>query len=326
MLRRKAPTPYELDQNARQAAFLSRYTHLQNQHILEIGAHAGAFLVHLQQTYQAQTYYDELSEEACAILRAQPGLQDLRDAPAGTRMNVIVLRHILEHIHDLDSFLTRVRSLLADDGTLFIETPDWSHLDALTDPLIFEHLNQFSTHQLTLLLRRLGWNCAAIEKSVFPDDPATPNRVQRLLFRPTALPPPGDARIAASTAQFFTHYHRRLFGALEDLVTAWGPEKRIAFYPASHLSFSALLEARLEAANIIGLYDIDEKKHGREVCGVRVYPADALREHRPDVIVLFTMAYEREIRESFARMGLTAELVSATALARSDLPASPARP
>ncbi len=57
---------------------------------------------------------------------------------------------------------------------------------------------------------------------------------------------------------------------------------------------------------------------GRSVRGVRIHPAEALREHQPDVIVIFSMAYEQEIRESFARLGLKAELVSATALVRAD--------
>lgn len=316
MLRRKEPTRFELDQNVRQSDFLSRHVTLSGHKVLEIGAHAGAFLVHLHQTHAAEVYFDELSEEARSVLAAQPGLRDLRAQPAGFTADVVVLRHILEHIFDLDGFLAYVRRLLAPGGAVFIETPDWSHLDAQTDPLIFEHLNQFSTHNLVLLLRRNGWNCLAVEKSLVADDPATPNRVQRLIVEPTALPSPGSEAIAGSVRDFLTGYRERLFGQLETLIARWGPERRIAFYPASHLSFSALLECDLRRANLIGLYDIDPKKHGQVVEGIAIHPAEKLAEHRPDVIVIFTMAYEREIRESFARMGLTAELVSATALVR----------
>jgi SAM-dependent methyltransferase len=318
MLRRKEPTPFELDQNVRQATFLARHVPLTGRKVLEIGAHAGAFLVHLHQSHGADVYYDELSEEARTVLAAQPGLRDLRAQPPGFTVDVIVLRHILEHIFDLDGFLSYVRGLLAPGGQVFIETPDWSHLDASTDPLIFEHLNQFSTHNLVLLLRRTGWNCLGLEKSLVADDPATPNRVQRLIIEPTALPIPGDPVIAATMRGFLGDYRQRLFGRLEGLIASWGPQRRIAFYPASHLSFSALLEADLSQANLIGLYDIDAKKHGRTVQGVKIHPAATLPAHQPDVIVIFTMAYEREIRESFARMGLTAEIVSATALVRSE--------
>lgn len=320
MLRRKEPTPFELDQNVRQAAFLSRQVPLTGRKVLEIGAHAGAFLVHLHQAHGAEVYYDELSEEARTVLAAQPGLRDLRVQPAGLTVDVIVLRHILEHIFELDGFLGYVRSLLAPGGRVFIETPDWSHLDASTDPLIFEHLNQFSTHNLVLLLRRTGWNCTGLEKSLVADDPATPNRVQRLIVEPTALPVPGEPTIAATVRDFLGDYRQRLFGRLESLIAGWGPQRRIAFYPASHLSFSALLEADLSRANLIGLYDIDTKKHGRTVRGVQIHPAESLREHQPDVIVIFTMAYEREIRESFTRMGLNAEIISATTLVRTTMP------
>lgn len=317
MLRRKEPTPAEIDQNFRQASFLSRHTALARRKVLEIGAHAGAFLTHLRQEHGAEAYYEELSEEARTILGAQSGLNDLRAQPAGFTVDIIVLRHILEHIYDLDSFLAHVRRLLSPGGCIYIETPDWSHLDACTDPLIFEHLNQFSTHNLVLLLRRNGWSCTAVEKSIVDEDPATPNRVQRLIVEPTALPAPGDPAIAGTARAFLEDYRQRLFGQLEQLIAAWGPDRRIAFYPASHLSFSALLETDLRGAKLVGLYDIDPKKHGRTVRGVTIHPAEMLRDHKPDVIVIFSMAYEPEIRESFARMGLSAELVSATALVRS---------
>lgn len=314
MLRRSEPTAYEVDQNHRQAAFLARNLELKKKRVVEIGAEGGAFLVHLNKHFDCETYFNELSEEAQQVLSAQPGLRDFRSVSNGTKMDLVVLRHVLEHILDLDQFLNYVKSITSENGYLFVEVPDWSYLDSNTDPLIFEHIHQFSTHNLVLLLRRTGWQCEAIEKNLVADDPATPNRVQRLLLKPAKIPNLGNAEIA----WFFKRFLDEHFGdgnrAIDALVERLDKNSRIALYPASHLTFSALLETRLREANVVGMFDIDAKKHGKVVDGIKVFPAANLKEVKPDLILLFTMAYEREIRESFDAMGLTAEVISITQL------------
>ena len=224
---------------------------------------------------------------------------------------------MLEHIFDLESFLNYVRSILAEDGQLFIEVPDWTHFDAHTDPFIFEHLNQFNSAGLIHLLRRTGWQTDAMEKSIHPDDPATPNRVQRILARPTNTPRPGDTAIVDTFRSFAAVQYDAWKTALNSLLEGEAREKSIALYPASHLTFEALTETRLSEANVLGMYDIDEKKQGRKILGFNVYPPEELKTHHPDLILVFTMGYEREIRESFMAMGLTSQIISITELVNS---------
>ena len=314
MLRRQEPTIYELDQNQRQGDFLTRHLNIDGWSVLEIGAHTGAFLVHLHNRYGCHPYFDELSDEARQVLASQPGLTDYRSAAQDTKMDMVVLRHVLEHIFELDGFLDYVKSILKPDGYLFIEVPDWSWLDEHTDPLVFEHLNQFSTYNLIYLMRRNGWQCAAVEKSIVADDPATPNRAQRLLFRPTRVVGQGNAKIVEQFQQFYQDCYGRGIRRLDDLVAAIDKGKRIALYPASHLTFTALLESTIGEANVAGIFDVDPKKNGKVVAGFEVFPAAKLKEVRPDIILLFTMGYEREIRESFKEMGLTSEVISITQL------------
>lgn len=323
MLRRAEPTPFEIDQNVRQATFVSAHIDLPGKRVVEIGAHAGAFLRHLHDAFGCEAYFDDLSEEARRVLASQPGLIDFRTLPAGSTVDVVVLRHILEHIFDLDGFLRYVRSMLTDDGALFIEVPDWSYLDASTDPLIFEHLNQFSTHNLVLLMRRNGWQCEAIQKSIHPDDPATPNRVQRFIFRAARLPLPGDQAIADAFDRFLSRHYGAANRAIDALVSSLAPSQRIALYPASHLTFSALLETTLASANIVGMFDIDTKKHGKVVEGITVRPAGDLAKLQPDLILLFTMAYEREIREALSGMAVRSRVISLTDLLNSSEPNQP---
>lgn len=313
MLRRKEPTVFEVDQNERQSEFLSRYVPLEGKRVLEIGAHAGAFLRHLYQCFGCTAYFEELSEEARTVLASQEGLHDFRSLEGEKKVDVVILRHVLEHIFDLDSFLTYVHTILASGGSLFIEVPDWTHFDAHTDPFIFEHLNQFNSTGLVHLLRRNGWQVEALEKSIHPNDPATPNRVQRIVARPTKLPLPGDEAIAEAFRTFATVQYDGWKNELNVLLAEYAG-KRIALYPASHLTFEAITESCLSEARVLGMFDIDAKKHGSEILGLKVYPPAELKVQQPDLILVFTMGYEREIRDSFAALGLTCRVVSITEL------------
>lgn len=312
MLRRQEPTVFEIAQNERQSEFLSRHVALDRKRVLEIGAHAGAFLRHLHQRFSCVAYFEELSEEARAILASQDSLRDFRDLKEEKKVDVVILRHVLEHIFNLDSFLAYVHTILADSGSLFIEVPDWTHFDAKTDPFIFEHLNQFNSAGLVHLLHRTGWQVEALEKSIHPDDPATPNRVQRIVARPTKLPLPGKGAIAETFRAFAVVQYDGWKVALNKLLAGEASGKSIALYPASHLTFEALNESKLREAHLLGLFDIDTKKQNREFLGLKVFSPEALKVYQPDLILVFTMGYEREIRESFTAMGLTSRVISIT--------------
>lgn len=314
MLRRKEPTVFEIDQNERQGEFLARHVPLEGKRVLEIGAHAGAFLRHLHQHFGCTAYFEDLSEEARTVLASQKGLHDFRTLEGNKKIDVVILRHVLEHVFDLESFLNYVRSILADGGNLFIEVPDWSHFDAYTDPFIFEHLNQFNTAGLVQLLMRTGWQTEALEKSIHPDDACTPNRVLRIVARPTKLPLPGDAAIAETFRAFTAIHHDGWKTALNKLLVGEAAGKSIALYPASHLTFEALTESNLGKASVLGMFDIDTKKQGCKILGLKVFPPEELKIHQPDLILIFTMGYEREIRESFTALGLTSRVISVTEL------------
>jgi len=314
MLRRKEPTIFEVQQNERQGDFLSRHVSLDGLKVLEIGAHAGAFLRHLHQRFGCVAYFEELSEEARAVLPSQEELHGFRLLKGNRKVDVVILRHVLEHIFDLESFMKYLRSILLEGGSLFIEVPDWTYFDVHTDPFIFEHLNQFNTACLVHLLRRTGWQVEALEKSVHPDDPATPNRVLRIVASPSSQPLPGDPAIADRFRTFAEVQYNGWKTALNDLLRSEGTGKSIALYPASHLTFEALTESKLGQVPVLGMFDIDPKKQGQEILGLKVYPPEALRAQRPDLILVFTMGYEREIRESFAAMGLHSRVISITEL------------
>ena len=57
--------------------------------------------------------------------RISQGVLRTRSANAN-RYDVVILRHILEHVHALDRFVSEVRSLITPNGYLVIEVPDFT--------------------------------------------------------------------------------------------------------------------------------------------------------------------------------------------------------
>ena len=306
MLRRKKPTIFEIDQNFRQAEFVARNIDIKNKNVLEIGAHAGAFLCHLQKEYKCNCFFEDLSEEARKVLLSQKGLKDFR-LNKSTKIDLIVLRHVLEHIFDLNSFLNYLKNIISKSGHIYIEVPDWSHYDQYTDPLIFEHLSQFNSYNLTYLFNKNGFDIEALEKSIFPDDPATPNRVLRVIAKLSSRTNKIDQK------NIFKKFAKKQFdGWVNELnkIIEKDKNKTIALYPASHLTFEALLNSNLKNSNLIGMYDLDQKKHNQIFLNTKVFEPSKLKEDNPEIIFIFTLAYEPEIRKSFEEMGLNSEVIS----------------
>ncbi len=302
MLRRAEVTSYETDQHRRQSEFLIRNCPPDNCRVLEIGAGSGGFLSYLKQNFACQTWFDELSVEAATTMLKIPGLQPF--TPSDGLFDLLVLRHVLEHINDIDAFLDRLDLLLGEDGAIFIEVPDWSYFDKNCDPLIFEHLSQFNPRSLLTLFGRLGWTCDALEKSICASDPATPNRVLRAIFRK----PANGVASAGDTAEAFKRRYLPFYDSINEKITrllAAHPGKPLALYPASHLSHSLLIETEL-SSRVIGMFDIDTKKQGRAFNGVQVYAPETLEKFQPTIVLITTMAYENEIKDYLATLNISA--------------------
>jgi len=310
MLRREDATEIESRQYEEQTDFVKKHYDIAGKKVLEIGADSGRFLMYLKSNYDCNVYFDELSEDARKVLLSKKVITDIATVDVKERMDVVVLRHVLEHIFDLKGFLKYVKTRLADDGMLFIEVPDWSYLDKNTDPLIFEHFNQFSSYNLNFLLRDNGFIVDGMEKDITPEFLNTSNRVMRVVAKPTHL-----AGLNQNDIKYdFKHYHdvyMRIYVDLNNRLDKVPNTSKIALYPGSHLTFEALFHSNLKNRNVVGIFDIDERKHGKKVMDIPILPPEKLMEMQPNIVFILTMgAYEREIFNYVSSLQLGAEIVS----------------
>ena len=83
--------------------------------------------------------------------------------------DAVFLRHVVEHVSDLDGFFTGIRTLLRDDGLLVLELPEVEESFSLGSPAILweEHLNYFTPALAEHLLKRFGFQVCDRRNYVF---------------------------------------------------------------------------------------------------------------------------------------------------------------
>ena len=288
MFRRPEVSDIETVVFGMQADFVSRQFDLRGKKVLEIGADTGQFLAFLHFAFNCDVYFDELSETARGFLIERGYIKDFRALEKRPLLDLIVVRHTLEHIHDLSGFLKSLMPLMAKSGHLFIEVPDWSFLDELTDPYHFEHLNQFSSANLTMLLSRNGFIVERLEMDVVPLSKSTPNRVLRVLATKSPLAPVGNKAFKEDVLKHdrrLSRQHQHLEKYLESIP----PEARIALSPASHMTFDLLGNKKLRERNIVGLFDNDPKKIGKKPFGLEIRPTPTISSFDPEHIFVLTI-------------------------------------
>ena len=73
------------------------------------------------------------------------------------KFDVIHSSHVLEHVHDLNSFIVSIKSNLKDDGLLFIDVPNIDSSKTSFKLIHIAHLYHFSVKSLTMLLNKHGF-------------------------------------------------------------------------------------------------------------------------------------------------------------------------
>ena len=93
-----------------------------------------------------------------ATLTFLPGT--LAEAPAGLQADLVICRHVLEHVPDPVALLREAREAVSRDGAvLYVEVPDGEHMlaaPAIWD-LIYEHVGYFNDAALRTALAGAGW-------------------------------------------------------------------------------------------------------------------------------------------------------------------------
>jgi 2-polyprenyl-3-methyl-5-hydroxy-6-metoxy-1,4-benzoquinol methylase len=135
--------------------------------LLDVGCGTGGFLAEAKAAGWNGTGI-ELSQYAVDVANKELGLKVYRSDIFSNQLqpgsfDVVTMWHVLEHLIDPLASLRRAHDLLADDGVLFVELPNWdsagrvfkgAHWKQLKPP---EHINFFTTGSIAYAAREAGF-------------------------------------------------------------------------------------------------------------------------------------------------------------------------
>lgn len=137
-----------------------------DENILEVGCNDGSFLKNIELNGFKNIYGIEPAKDAYKIASKLPfkinnGFLNTKNTFVNTNQNkfdVIISRHVLEHIKNLRDFFDSLNIILKQNGILIIEVPDFqTNLDFTDYALWEEHVNYFTIETLHILFGLNGF-------------------------------------------------------------------------------------------------------------------------------------------------------------------------
>lgn len=139
--------------------------------LLDYGCGTGEFLATCKDAGWTVTGVEPSDNARKKIRKDIDVVDDL--ARVTTPVNAITMWHVLEHVHDLSETLAKLRSLLTNNGTIFIAVPNHESYDAgyyknfWAGYDVPRHLWHFDKENIKILLSRHNLKVQAIRPMIF---------------------------------------------------------------------------------------------------------------------------------------------------------------
>lgn len=255
---------------------------------LEIGCGDGYFLSLLKskgwEVYGCDP--SPAAEEAKNIFGAENVKQDFfsKKLYEGTKFNLVVMRHLLEHIPYPISFLQEVSAILKPDALLAIEVPNvfTSLKEGVAGDFCHEHLSYFTSQSMAITLGKAGF----AETNIKSEGP--------FLFAIALKTEPTPEQLVLEYANNLNRLRRELAVFFAE----WGLEgKEIYIYGAG--GHTTGLFNRVNDYRVNGVIDSDPSKWGKILPGIvkEIYPPGKLAslDYKNTVIIISSRVFQEEI-------------------------------
>jgi SAM-dependent methyltransferase len=218
--------------------------------------------------------------------------------------DLVICRHVLEHIEEPDSFVDLLRSAMKDESSrLFVEVPNgmYTLVTGHIWDLIYEHCSYFCESSLSRLLSGCGLPATRLAPA-YGDQFLCADAAPGVSTGSHAATPDSLHHIEAFSARFHRmvdHWRDELTSAARDgrTVVAWGAGSK-------GVTFLNLVDRSIDAVQCI--VDVNPKKAGKFVAGAgqRIVEPDALKAILPDIVLLMNPLYLEEVTRQLSDLGL----------------------
>lgn len=146
---------------------IEKTTGLKTGTLLDIGSGTGAFVSEMKQAGWQITGLEpdeDARKVALQINDVELNNMNLFYELPENRYDAITMWHVLEHVHDLQGYISKLKLLLKDSGKLFIAVPNYIAKDAAIYQEFWaaydvpRHLYHFSPQAMKMLIEKHGMN------------------------------------------------------------------------------------------------------------------------------------------------------------------------
>ena len=278
-------------------------TNLQSR-ILDIGSAQGGLLKILSENGFSELFALEPSDDCVQAINSSSS-KSIK-AHIGTihsnfdnifgqaKFDVIILSHVLEHLYDLSTAIENIKSILSDDGILYIEVPDAAEYANLFKTSFHyfdaEHINHFNDTTLNTLFGINGFETISTGKkrALVSDSELYPAVFS--IFRKN--------RIAEYILNYinisYSNDNHELFDKLKiDKIP-------LAIWGCGSYTKRLLASTELKNCNIQYLVDTDSKKQGAIIGSLEISSPEALSNFEGHILIssaIYSASIENDIRE-----------------------------
>jgi len=285
-------------------------------HVIEIGCGKGEFLRRLASSHAANISgagFDPAYRGAESELdgRLTFHREFFRREHMQSSSDIVVCRHVIEHIADPMKFLAAVREALGDANStrIYFETPcvDWILDNDVVWDFFYEHCSLFSRRSLAAAFEQARFEVVSVER-VFGDQylwlEARPTDTRTVPRFDTSETPQKAVDFQAVADRRLASWQQSLRELLErGPAVVWGAG-------AKGVTFSNLVDP--EGTLLAGVVDINPSKQGGFLPGTGhpILSPEQLADREVVSALVLNPNYREEIAAQLQRLGLATTVVS----------------
>lgn len=284
--------------------------HLKNQNveILDVGCSTGGLL----SVFKSKGYLNLLGiDPSPSCVKAVKKLYDIEAAvnnianfDTDKKFDLIILSAVLEHLVDFESSMQKIRSLLKDNGMLFIDVPDAERFDlyisAPFQQFSVEHINYFSQYSIKNLLSVFSFKILEMQQNesrmnltTDPDVFVLAEKVEESNFKIIK-----DAISESKVKKYITECVKidlKIKKIIQEKLS--DKDKIIVWGVGTHTQ--RLIGSGMDVSKILFFVDSNVRYIGKKLNGIEIKAPSDIKEDIPILISTYTYQQEiiRQIRE-----------------------------
>jgi 2-polyprenyl-3-methyl-5-hydroxy-6-metoxy-1,4-benzoquinol methylase len=304
-----------------QAELIGRYKALkENDNVLEIGCSEGYFLRVLSEACEfplniygvepSDKYVEQATENVKSLHLQSTTLEEAE--LLSSSFDLIVIRHVLEHLPSPVDALKIMQDLLNEDGVIYIEVPDIATVvPSISNFFHHEHLSYFTVETLTSSLARAGLAPLHIERfHGNPQGSGFSYPVLRAVITRDVDTVPEDVpnqyeAIWKKWNEANKVFRDECLDSVSEKLDQYTKEgSKIAVFGAGPHTMDLFERFEEKAYKWAVIFDNNPNKHGKTMMGVPIVKPERDALVHADCILISTAEFEKEILEQLNELNL----------------------